>query len=272
MIGVFDSGVGGLTVLRDIHRILPQYGTHYLGDNARAPYGVRTHEEITEFAWQGVEWLFAQGCALVILACNSASAQALRTIQQERLHAYPGRRVLGVIRPTVEELAQRGYRHVGVLATPATVASQAYIHEFQKLDSDLEISQHACPAWVPIVEQGIGSTEQAKATIKKDVETFFAHAPKTEAVLLGCTHYPAIFSQIRACVPEQVDLFEQGPIVAKKLFDYLTRHPEIERALAQSRERRYATTGDPVLAARAASQISGLKVAFEKIDLQARSR
>lgn len=267
MIGVFDSGVGGLTVLRSIHALLPQYNTVYLGDNARAPYGTKTHEEITRFTWEGVKWLFDYGCELVILACNSASAQALREIQQTKLGAYPEKRVLGVIRPTVEELAEQGFDHVGVLATPATVGSKAYVAELLKLDPSVRVSQKACPDWVPIVEQGIGSSEHAKQVVARDVEQFFDQSPNVQAVLLGCTHYPALFPAVRTALPEEVELYEQGPIVAKKLFTYLERHSEIESKLQKDSGRTYFTTGDASVAEHAAQQIAGMSPEFKHVEI-----
>lgn len=267
MIGVFDSGVGGLTVLRSIHESLAQYDTVYLGDNARSPYGTKSHEEITRFTWNGVKWLFDYGCELVILACNSASAQALSEIQRRKLAAYPGRRVLGVIRPTVEELAEHGFDHVGVLATPATVGSGAYEAELLKLDPSVRVSQKACPEWVPIVEQGIGSSEYAKSVIARDVEQFLDQAPRVQAILLGCTHYPALFESIRSVLPSQVYLYEQGPVVAKKLFNYLERHPEIESQLKKDSVHAYFTTGDPETATHAAQQIAGVSPVFKHVEI-----
>lgn len=271
MIGVFDSGVGGLTVLQHIHERLPQYSTMYLGDAARSPYGTKTHEEITQFAWEGVKWLFDQGCPLVIVACNSASAQALRTIQQTKLQEYPGHRVLGVIRPTVEDLAER-YGHIGILATPATVGSKAYVRELKHISEHVHVSQHACPEWVNIVEQGQVGTPESEAIIKQDIEAALQQDPSIEAVLLGCTHYPVLFETIRKLLPEHIDLYEQGPLVAASLEDYLRRHSEIEEKLEKGGTRSYFTTGDPVQAAQAAAQIAGMQPTFKRVEKSSKNR
>lgn len=266
MIGFFDSGVGGLTILRDVHRLLPNYSTLYLGDSKRAPYGDRTHEEITEFAWQGIKYLFDHGCSLVIVACNSASAQALRTIQQTKLVDYPNNRVLGVIRPTAEELALR-YQTIGILATQATVGSGSYLREFKNVNPQVEVAQHACPLWVPLIEQGEADSPAAKEIIRADVESLLETQPNIEAILLACTHYPILFDYIKSLLPKEVDLFDQGPLVAKSLADYLVRHPEIESQLEKDGGRRYLTTGDATLATQVAEQIAGLDPEFEQVEI-----
>ncbi|PIQ67965.1 glutamate racemase [Candidatus Uhrbacteria bacterium CG_4_9_14_3_um_filter_41_35] len=266
MIGVFDSGVGGLTVLKDIHKKLPDYSTIYLGDNAHSPFGTKTHDEITEYTWAGVQWLFDQGCYLVILACNSASAQALRTIQQTKLSEYPGRRVLGVIRPTVELLAKK-YEQIGVLATPATVCSEAYVHELKKINQAVRIEQHSCPAWVEVVESGSSNTEVANSIIQKDIDQLLSQSSELEAVLLGCTHYPVLFNQIREVLPKNIALYAQGELVALSLIDYLKRHSEIEEKLEKTSLRQYFTTGEITEVEKAASQIAGLSPNFQKVDL-----
>lgn len=272
MIGVFDSGVGGLTVLREVHQVLPQYSTIYLGDNARSPYGKKTHEQLVEFAWQGVKWLFEAGCPLVIMACNSASASALREIQQTKLGEFPGRRVLGVLSPTVEELAERGYQHIGILATEATVKSEAYVRELKKLDPKLKITQQVCPKWAEIVESGRVNDPRSLQIIKADVESLLAKATDLDAVLLGCTHYPVLYNQVRSVLPASIELFDQGPIVAQKLVEYLERHPEIEHQIERTGKRQYFTTGEPSRARQAAHQIAGLDPEFAQIDLAAISR
>lgn len=266
MIGVFDSGVGGLTVLKDIHKKLPQYSTIYLGDNAHSPFGTKTHDEITEYTWAGVKWLFDQGCYLVILACNSASAQALRTIQQTKLTEYPGRRVLGVIRPTVEVLAKK-YDQIGVLATPATVCSEAYVHELTKINQAVRIEQHSCPAWVEVVENGSSKSEITNVIIKNDVSQLLSQSSDLDAVLLGCTHYPVLFDQIREVLPKNIALYAQGELVALALTDYLNRHPEIEEKLETTSIHRYFTTGEVAEVEKAASQIAGVTPEFQQIDL-----
>lgn len=264
MIGVFDSGVGGLTVLKDIHKQLPQYSTIYLGDNAHSPFGTKTHDEITEYTWAGVKWLFDQGCFLVVLACNSASAQALRTIQKTKLSEYPGRRVLGVIRPTVELLADK-YDHIGVLATPATVKSEAYVHEFHKINPDLDIEQHSCPEWVGLVENVSSTVDEVNTIVAQDVKILLVQAPNLEAVLLGCTHYPALYDQVKQNLPPGIDLYEQGPLVAASLVDYLKRHSEIDDNLEREGVHRYFTTGDASLVQNAAMQIAGVQTTFKKV-------
>ena len=241
MIGIFDSGIGGLTVLKHIHERLPQYSTIYLGDTAHAPYGTKTHDQITEYTWAGVKWLFGKGCPLVILACNSASSQALRTIQQNLLHEYPGKKVLGVIRPTAEELAGK-YRKIGILATPATVSSNAYVNELHHLNPILQITQYACPDWVTLVESGKTYSDEASVIVKRDIEKLLEQDDKIEAVLLGCTHYPHLYDQIRSALPDEIEVYDQGPIVAAQLEDYLKRHPEIEKQLDISGDREYYET------------------------------
>ncbi|MFH1632050.1 MAG: glutamate racemase [bacterium] len=267
MIGIFDSGVGGLTVLREIHKKLPEHSTVYLGDSARAPYGDKSHDEITRFTWEGVRWLFDRGCPLVILACNSASAQALRTIQQTKLDDYPGRRVLGVIRPTVEELADRGYAHIGILATPATVKSEAYVKELKNINPDIHVTQHAASGWVDLVEAGKAKSDEARNIVKADVNALLDDCGEIDAVLLGCTHYPVLYDTIRQILPKEIDLFDQGPIVAEKLVDYLNRHPDINDRLVKNADREYFTTGDANQARSAASQIAGFDSEFEHVKI-----
>ena len=247
MIGVFDSGVGGLTVLREIHKALPAYSTIYFGDGANAPYGEKTHEEIARLTWRGVDLLFQKGCPLVILACNSASAQALREIQQNQLKQYPGRRVLGVIIPTVEEFHERGYKNILVLGTPATVSSQSYVKEFEKADDSISIAQYACPRWVPLVEAGELDSSVARQVVQEDVEQALAVAPGTEAILLGCTHYPYLYDLIREVVPERIAIYDQGSIVAKKLMDYLKRHPEMDELLEKKGKREVFSSKDGLM-------------------------
>jgi glutamate racemase len=239
MIGVFDSGVGGLTVLKHVHEKLPKYSTMYLGDLAHMPYGTKTHEEIAELTWKGVSWLFDQGCVLVILACNSASAQALREIQQTK--ELGARRVLGVIRPTAEELAEK-HEHIGILATEATVSSNAYVKELLHINPNLNIVQHACPEWVQLVEKGELEGEHAERVVKRDVEALLDLDPQVKGVLLGCTHYPHLFEVIRKALPRHIELYDQGPIVAEKLVDYLRRHPEIDEQLEKEGKREYYNT------------------------------
>lgn len=246
-IGVFDSGYGGLTILKEIVRLLPQYDYLYLGDNARAPYGSRSFERVYEFTLQAVKYLFAQGCPLVILACNTASAKALRTIQQRDLPTLaPDRRVLGVIRPTAErvgELSRTG--HVGIVGTPGTIASQSYDIEIAKLHPGFSTYGQACPMWCPIVESGEIGTPGADYFVRRDIERLLAQNADIDTIILGCTHYPLLYDAIRQATPAEVCIVSQGPIVADSLRDYLHRHPEIDTRLTLGGSTRYLTTDTP---------------------------
>jgi glutamate racemase len=267
MIGFFDSGVGGLTVAEAVRKWMPRYGIQYLGDAARAPYGPRTHDELVAFTWQGTEWLFAQGCELVIVACNSASASALREIQQTRLAAYPGRRILGVIRPTVEALAERGHRRILVLSTVATAESSAYPREFQKIDPGLEIRSRACPRWAPMLEVGWAGTPEMAAEVRRELAEAAGDVAWADAILLACTHYPYLRADVEAAVPSGMPVYTQESIVAVSLEEYLCRHPEMESRLEKNGGARYATTGDPDPATRIATERFGFPVRFERISL-----
>ncbi|MDP4185531.1 MAG: glutamate racemase [Bacteroidota bacterium] len=245
-IGVFDSGYGGLTILKEIIKTLPQYDYLYLGDNARNPYGSRSFDVVYAYTLQAVRKLFELGCPLVILACNTASAKALRSIQQNDLpRIAPSRRVLGVIRPSVEEipnLSKNG--HIGVLATSGTVASNSYPLEIEKINesSSFQVSQVACPMWVPIVENQEIETPGADYFIQKYVHELLEKDPLIDTIILGCTHYPLLAHKIRKYIPESVRLIEQGPIVAEKLKDYLFRHPEIETMCSKNGNIDFLTT------------------------------
>lgn len=244
MIGVFDSGYGGLTILSEIRKYLPEYSYLYLGDNARAPYGTRSFDVIYEYTLQAVNYLYQQGCNLIILACNTASAKALRTIQQCDID--PNRlRVLGVIRPTAEQaplFTQTG--HIGVLATPGTVASESYVIELQKQNPNLVITQYACPMWVPLIESGEHLGEGADYFVEKYLTELLACDPLIDTIILGCTHYPLLQPKIEAFLEKydhtksliqnsKFKIISQGEIVAKSLQDYLLRHSDIaERAKA----------------------------------------
>lgn len=267
MIGVFDSGVGGLTVLKDIHTRLPQYSTMYFGDSANAPYGVKNRAEIAELTWHGVKWLLDHGCDLVIIACNTSSAQALRTIQQKKLKDYPGRRVLGIIIPTVEEIVAKEYKNVAVLGTPATVASGAYLREFKKLDPSINVVQHACIGWVPLVEEGKAFTQEADVMVREDLVKLFRKDANPQAILLACTHYPVLMNVIERHVPEGMRVFSQGGLVAERLANYLRRHPEIEMKLDRTGKHIFYTTGDPAAATKISSQIAVWQAPFEAVDL-----
>lgn len=245
-IGVFDSGYGGLTILKEIVRVLPQYNYIYLGDNARAPYGTRSFEVVYQYTGEAVHRLFGMGCRLVILACNTASAKALRTIQQVDLPRLdPTRRVLGVIRPSVEALGEYSCnRHVGVLATRGTVASESYPIEIEKLygAGEYKITQLACPMWVPLVENNELEGEGAEFFVRKYTSELLAADPDIDTVILGCTHYPLLRPLIARFMPPHVKIIGQGHIVADSLADYLQRHPEIDGKLATDATIRYYTT------------------------------
>ncbi|TAL49768.1 glutamate racemase [Patescibacteria group bacterium] len=266
MLGVFDSGFGGLTVLKPIHHLLPTYSTIYLGDNARTPYGVRSQEEIFQFTLEGVRFLFDQGCPLVVLACNTSSAQALRKIQQEILPIeYPDRRVLGVVRPASESLTKLGSR-VGIFATPATVESAAYIHEMYKLNPTIKVTHVTCPRLVELIEAGKHDTDETNDLIKCCCEALLDKDERIEEVLLACTHYPLVESIFRRHLPESVHLLSQGQIVARSLESYLTRHPEIDSRLEKSDGRTYFTTnGDDISGL--ASMFYGEEIEFLHVNL-----
>jgi glutamate racemase len=243
-IGVFDSGYGGLTVLKEIVRKLPQYDYLYLGDNARSPYGNRSFETVYEYTLQCVEWFFEQGCSLVILACNTASAKALRTIQQNDLPKIaPGRRVLGVIRPTTEVIGNYSEtKNVGILATNGTVASNSYPIEIAKFFPNLKVYQEACPMWVPLVENNEYESHGADFFVKKNLQSIFEKGKTIDVLLLACTHYPLLKEKISEYLPVGVKLLSQGEIVAEGLADYLARHPEIEMLCSKNRKRAFYTT------------------------------
>lgn len=246
-IGVFDSGYGGLTILEQVRKGLPQYDYLYLGDNARAPYGTRSFEIVYEFTKQAVLHLFDEGCSLVILACNTASAKALRSIQQNDLpRIAPDRRVLGVIRPTVEALAELSHTgHIGVLATPGTIQSHSYEMEIKKMYPHFKVYGQACPMWVPLVENNEAQGPGADYFVKKYIDELLAQSPDIDTVVLGCTHYPLLLDKIRAYLPPSVSVVMQGPLVTDRLDDYLRRHPEIETRCSKGGHCRYLTTEAP---------------------------
>lgn len=243
-IGIFDSGYGGLTILRQIRQYLPQYDYIYLGDNARAPYGPRSFEVIYNYTLQAVEALFERGCRLVILACNTASAKALRTIQEKDLPRWnDGRRVLGVIRPTVEVLGEiTKTRHVGLLATPGTVGSDSYGLELQKLYSDIQLTSVACPMWVALVEYGEADSPGADYFIRKRIETIMQKDPQVDTLILGCTHFPLLMEKITKYTPSCVRLVSQGEYVAKSLARYLDKHENMRNQCTTGGSCRYLTT------------------------------
>ena len=246
-IGVFDSGYGGLTILNSIRQQLPQYDYLYLGDNARAPYGPRSFDVVYEFTRQAVLRLFEMGCHLVILGCNTASAKALRTIQQNDLPQWDSeRRVLGVIRPTAEVIGElTKSRHVGVLATEGTIKSESYNLEIQKLHPDVKVSGVACPFWVPLVEYNEADSPGADYFVKKRIDQIMAKDPEIDAIILGCTHYPLLMPKILKYLPEGVKIVSQGEYVASSLKAYLERHTQIEQKCSQGATTRYLTTENP---------------------------
>lgn len=253
-IGIFDSGFGGLSIFREIHHLLPQYDYVFLGDNGRAPYGDRSFQEVFDFTNQAVRRLFDMGCPLVILACNTASAKALRNIQQNELPHMddPTRRVLGVIRPTVERVSNLTYSgHIGLVATRATVSSQSYDMELAKQQAGqfpIILTSRACPKWVPLIESGQLNSPELYREVKADLSVLLEADPEIDTIILGCTHYPLITSLIQQVLQEldhpEIILMPQGKPVSYSLKDYLFRHPEMECRLTKNAQTRYYTTGD----------------------------
>ena len=243
-IGVFDSGYGGLTVLKEIVKKLPQYDFIYLGDNARSPYGNRSYETVYRYTLESVNWFFDQGCHLVILACNTASAKALRTIQQNDLpKTAPGKKVLGVLRPTTEIIGKYSEtKSVGILATTGTIQSDSYPIEIKKFFPDVTVFQEACPMWVPLVENNEHLGHGADYFIKKNIHNIFEKGKNIDVILLACTHYPLMQIKIKEYLPVDVKLISQGEIVADSLSDYLVRHPEIEKTCSKDGNKMFYTT------------------------------
>lgn len=243
-IGIFDSGYGGLTILSQIREQMPEYDFLYLGDNARTPYGTRSFEVVYEFTSQAVKALFDMGCSLVILACNTASAKALRTIQQIDLPKIdPRKRVLGIIRPTVEYLGDiTKSRHVGILATSGTIKSQSYPLEIKKLFPDIAVSGEACPIWVPLVESGEAASEGTDYFIKRHIDNLLAKDDKIDTIILGCTHYPILYDKIRRYTPAHINIVTQGEYVGRSLINYMERHPEMNALCTKQGTCRFLTT------------------------------
>jgi len=268
-IGIFDSGYGGLTILNDIRSALPQYDYIYLGDNARTPYGTRSFEVVYQYTLECVEKLFSMGCHLVILACNTASAKALRTIQQNDLPRIDAsRRVLGVIRPTVEVLpALSARRHVGVLATPGTVQSESYPIEIHKIDPSIQVSSVACPMWVPLIENNEHLTEGAAYFVQKNLNQLTALDPQLDTIILGCTHYPLIIPVIQNFLSPGIRIISQGTIVAASLKDYLNRHPEMEIKCSKGSDCIYYTTESPEKFINSASVFLNRKIEAHHLEL-----
>lgn len=243
-IGVFDSGYGGLTILDKIREVLPEYDYIYLGDNARAPYGTRSFEVVYEFTRQAVSKLFDMGCHLIILACNTASAKALRSIQMNDLpNIDPARRVLGVIRPTVECIGNiTQNQHIGILATAGTVKSESYPLEIHKLFPDIRVSGVACPMWVSLVENNESQNEGTDYFIRKYIDQLLTKDPQIDTVILGCTHFPILLPKIRQYIPEHISVISQGEYVAQSLKDYLRRHPEMDAKCTKNGNCSFYTT------------------------------
>lgn len=246
-IGVFDSGYGGLTVLSEIRALMPEYDYIYLGDNARAPYGSRSFERVYQFTLEAVKWFFRQGCHLVILACNTASAKALRTIQQIDLPGIdPRKRVLGVIRPTAESVATLSESgHIGIMGTEGTIRSGSYNLEIRKLYPDITVTGEACPMWVPLVENREYDKPGADYFVQQHLERLFEKDPLIDTIILGCTHYPLLMGKITQYLPENVKVISQGKYVAESLKVYLQRHPEMDKNCTKNGGIYYFTTDSP---------------------------
>lgn len=243
-IGIFDSGYGGLTILEEIRKVMPGYDYIYLGDNARTPYGTRSFDVVYQYTLECVNKLFEMGCHLVILACNTASAKALRSIQQNDLPRIdPGRRVLGVIRPTVEMLDQvTQTKHVGIFATPGTVQSDSYPIEAHKIFPDIRITTEACPMWVPLIENNEHLSEGAAYFVQQNIRSLLKKDAQIDSIILGCTHYPLIVPTIRRYLPTRIKIISQGEIVARSLKSYLERHPEMDAKCTKNGVTSYFTT------------------------------
>lgn len=269
-IGVFDSGYGGLTILNKIREALPEYDYIYLGDNARTPYGTRSFEIVYEFTLQAVNKLFEMGCHLVILACNTASAKALRSIQMNDLPGIdPERRVLGVIRPTVEcigDITQS--RHIGVLATAGTIKSESYPLEIHKLFPDIQVSGIACPMWVPLVENNESQNEGADYFIRKYIDQLLSKDPEIDTMILGCTHYPILLPKIQKYTPKHIRIVAQGEYVAESLKDYLSRHPEMNAKCTKNGSCLFYTTEAEEKFVESASSFLNQQIDVKRISLE----
>jgi len=268
-IGVFDSGYGGLTVFKSIIKELPAYNYIYLGDNARAPYGDHPYEIVYQYTLESVEWLFAQGCQLVILACNTASAKALRSIQQKVLPAkYPHHRVLGVIRPTAEVIGNyTRSKSIGVMGTRGTVNSGSYPMEIGKFFPEVNVVQQSCPMLVPLIENNEHLTSGADHFVKKYLEELYLQAPALDCILLACTHYPLIIPKLQQFLPQNTQILSQGEIVATSLVKYLQNHPEIEQTLGQRSSTRFYTSGDSEVFNNRASLFFEKEINSEQVSL-----
>ena len=268
-IGIFDSGYGGLTVLKEIVKKLPQYDYLYLGDNARAPYGSRSFETVYQYTLECVKWFFKQDCSLVILACNTASAKALRTIQQKDLPFLdPSKRILGVIRPTTEIIGDYSEtKHVGILGTTGTVVSNSYPIEIAKFFPEVKVYQEACPIWVPLIENNEHQSKGADYFVKKHLDHLMHQSEKIDTVLLACTHYPLLMDKIKEYIPVGTKIVSQGEIVAAGLIDYLRRHPEIEERCNKKQELEFFTTDAAADFDKHAEIFFGEKISSKHLDL-----
>lgn len=269
-IGVFDSGYGGLTILSEIQSLMPEYDFCYLGDNSRAPYGSRSFDVVYEFTKQAVLSLFDMGCNLVILACNTASAKALRTIQQKDLpYIDPDKRVLGVIRPTAEIVGSiTRSNHVGILGTTGTIQSQSYPIEINKLFPDITVTSEACPMWVPLVENREYENEGADYFIKKNLSNILSKDPQIDTLVLGCTHYPILLNRIKSFLPDGVTALAQGEYIARSLQDYLHRHSEMNNVCTKGGTTKYFTTESPQKFSEAATIFLNRDIEVERITLE----
>ena len=265
-IGVFDSGYGGLTILNQIRQVLPEYDYIYLGDNARTPYGTRSFEIVYEFTLQAVNKLFEMGCHLVILACNTASAKALRSIQINDLpNIDPNRRVLGVIRPTVESIGSiTQSKHVGVLATSGTINSGSYLLEIHNLYPDIVVSGEACPMWVPLVENKEYDSPGADYFVKKHIDNLIKKDSEIDTIILGCTHYPLLLTKINQFLPKGITVVSQGEYVAESLKSYLRRHPEMDSLCTKNGRCKFMTTESETKFSESASAFLKQKISVEK--------
>lgn len=268
-IGIFDSGYGGLTVFDKIREAMPDYDYIYLGDNARTPYGPRSFEVVYRFTRQAVEKLFSEGCQLVILACNTASAKALRTIQQRDLPQWdPARRVLGVIRPTVELMDRiSATKHIGILGTSGTISSHSYVMEIEKMFPHITVTGEACPMWVPLVENNEFSSPGSDYFVKKHLDHILSVDPQIDTLVLGCTHYPLLAAKIKQYLPAGINILSQGEYVAESLKDYLKRHPEMDRKLTRHGVCRFLTTESADKFSEAASVFLNSPIEVEQISI-----
>lgn len=268
-IGVFDSGYGGLTILSEIQSLLPQYNYIYLGDNSRAPYGSRSFDIVYEFTKQAVFALFEQGCNLVILACNTASAKALRTIQQNDLPKIdPRKRVLGIIRPTAEMVGQiTKTGHIGILGTQGTIQSESYPLEIHKIYPEITVNSHACPMWVPLVENNEYNKPGADYFVKKGIDDILQKDNFIDTLILGCTHYPLLLDKIKQYAPKEVNIISQGKYIAESLKDYLYRHPEMDSICSKEGTTKYLTTESAAKFKKSATIFLNREVTAERINL-----